>query len=427
MLQYRQRGLLLVMTLAVLLCLLAACQNAEPLEPDNEAATVITVGTLFGREIDSITRIARDFNESQDQIRVEVVSFFRPGQDDVSSEEQRMYAAFTTGDTPDLYYMLSMDAAKLRNAGLITDWYSVMEADPSFDMSDYQTHIWEALETDGALYQLCISYVLWGLGGPAELYDGHSGWTLDEFTAFLAENGDSLGVGQERMLQIMLWYGTQFEFVDPVSKTCNFQTQAFYDYLAFLKALPEHWPSSQEIQLGRIGGPYTHGSNWKINGYYPRVSGLPSQERTGAGINIDDSFALASDTEKTDACWAFLKWMLSEEYQVEICASIPLHKGAWEEQLRRAALDGSDEESLFAGNHMPGGKYQPGLPEEEIAYLRESAANAEYVSLGFFDYEDVTAIVEEEILAYLAGDKSAEECAHLIQERVSIMLAEMQS
>ncbi len=40
--------------------------------------------------------------------------------------------------------------------------------------------------------------------------------------------------------------------------------------------------------------------------------------------------------------------------------------------------------------------------------------------------EDVTKIVEEEILACLAGDKTAEECARLIQERVSILLSEMQ-
>ena len=66
------------------------------------------------------------------------------------------------------------------------------------------------------------------------------------------------------------------------------------------------------------------------------------------------------------------------------------------------------------------------MPEEEIEYLRESVANASYVALGSLEYSDVTAIVEEEVLAYLAGDKTAEDCAHIIQSRVSTMLAEQE-
>ena len=38
--------------------------------------------------------------------------------------------------------------------------------------------------------------------------------------------------------------------------------------------------------------------------------------------------------------------------------------------------------------------------------------------------EDIWSIIEEETAAYFAGDKSAEEVAHIIQSRVGLMLAE---
>ena len=53
-------------------------------------------------------------------------------------------------------------------------------------------------------------------------------------------------------------------------------------------------------------------------------------------------------------------------------------------------------------------------------------ANANRTAMGFFDYESLTKIIEEEVLAFLAGDRSAADCARLIQSRVGIMLAEMQ-
>ena len=47
-------------------------------------------------------------------------------------------------------------------------------------------------------------------------------------------------------------------------------------------------------------------------------------------------------------------------------------------------------------------------------------------SRAVFRYDDVTDIVREEIAAFLAGDKTREECARLIQQRVSVYLAERQ-
>lgn len=424
--------------LLICLLLLTACHydpaNAAAEKAREEGKTVVSLVTWLNREHDLIGHLANTFNESQDEIFVHITSF--EGDLETMSAQDSLDRAHAEmiSNVPDLFLMQSFDAAKLRNAGLITDWYPVMAADESFDPGEYQTHIWELLETNGKLYQLCVSFDLYGIGGAAELYGDRTGWTIDEFRAFLAEHSGTVGTTQERMLQLMLWYGVQFEFVDWAERTGRFETQEFYDWLAFLNELPVVADAPMQINVVRIHGPHSYGMDWKQNGYYTRCVGLPSQTGSGPAIAIDQSFALSSQTECVDACWTFMKWLLSRETQelVQSTDSIPIRRDVWESALWWARMSGANENSLFAGSTMgmemvdgePRAIYHPGLPAEEIEYLRDMVANADYVSLGFFDYEDITLIVEEEVLAYLAGDKTAEDCARIIQSRVSTMLAE---
>ena len=415
--------MLLVLLLLPLLTSCAKKDNVD-LPPEAEGRTVITVATWL--DYGPLQWKLDEFNESQDEVWAVLRSYLQPGNDgDADASKQRMYADLATNNRPDLYYMISYDAATLRKGGYIADWYPLMEADPDFHMEDYQTNIWEQLETDGRLYQLCVSFDLYGMEAPG-LGPGRTGWTLEEFDDWM--NANNLSIGWEQLLKMMLWYGTQFEYIDLETKTCQFETPAFYDWLAYLQSLPSDDSWNQPIKVASIYGPDHHEYYHRVEDYYPRVVGLPSQRRSGPGIDIYDSYSLSSDTKHPEACWAFARWLLSYEQQSELETGIPLRRDVWEQQLYRAGLDGDNEESLFYrhSNRWDMSKPYPAMPEEEIEYLRESVANANYVSLGAFDYADVTAIVEEEVLAYLAGDKTAEDCAHIIQSRVSTMLAEQE-
>lgn len=459
-----------ILVFALGLCVFTSC--AAPVVPSEEKddRTVIPVATWLDRETSHTKKIVNLFNAAQDEIRIEIVTYDPGETTTIAASLERAYMSFLSGDTPDLYHTQSFDASKLRNAGLIEDWYPVMAADPSFDMGDYQTHIWKLLETDGKLYQLSASFDLFGLGGTKELFGDRTGWTLAEFEQFLQEHADTIGTTQARMLQLMLWYGSQFDFIDSKSKTCNFESEEFIDWLSFLSRLPKAESAVKQLTVARVGNIVRFASDsFSRNDFIPgadswsdpqfwnymRYTGLPNMNGDGPAVTIDDTYALSSTTKHKDACWTFMKWLLSYETQELLFAytdhdsmqqqkefgfnawsmAIPIRADLWEEILARAQLDSSHEESMFYGrgshNILEDGTRvlvdpYPGLPEEEINYLRNIVANADRASLGFFDYQSITAIVEEEVLAYLAGDKTAEECAHLIQSRVSILLAEMQ-
>ena len=421
----RAAAWMLLVLLVLSLSLLTSC-GEDPyaeLPPEARGRTVITVGKQF--DYGHFQQGLNKFNEAQDEIWVVAKTYMDPNTEtNIKAATQRMYSELAAGNRPDLYWMVSFDAAALRKAGYIVDWYPIMEADPDFHMEDYQTNIWELLETDGCLYQLCTCFTMYGLATPPELYPGQAGWTLEEFADWMDAN--NLTLGRERLLQLMLWYGSQFEYIDLETKTCQFETPAFYELLAYLQTLPEDKSWDQDLRPVSITDPDMTESTHRLDGYYPRAVGLPSQNRTGLGVRLQDSYGLASDTKHRDACWTFVKWLLSYERQNEIGDSVPICRDAWESHLYRAGLDGDNEESLFYRSWNPWDKDKPypAMPEEEIEYLRETVANASYVALS--DYDDIAAVVEEEVLAYLAGDKTAEDCAHIIQSRVSTMLAEQE-
>jgi len=399
----------------------------------NEGKTIVKVATLFDRGFDKIRFVVDAFNAEQDEIYLHLVSFNPPeGAENADDCLNRAYASFLT-DPPDLYDLFSFNAWKLRNGGLIRDWYPIMEADPMFSFEEYRADIWEKFEIEGKLYHLCTSFRLHGIGGDLALYGSQVGWTTEEFQTFLSEHSDSIGTTQNEMLRSCLWYGTPIEFVDFDNNTCEFQSRAFLDWLAFLKSLPKQ-TTLEKVKSAEISSVSMHLLKYQSDGYYSRVVGLPSQNRHGPAITVGDSFGLSATTKVADACWSFIKWLLTYETQEARYTDndLPIRVDVFERLLQRASLGAENPDALFPGlsvqivNGEPQTGYRPGMPEEEIDYLRDIVENADWVAWGFCDYEDIISIVEEEALAYLAGDRSAEECAKIVQSRVSMLLAERQ-
>ena len=63
------------------------------------------------------------------------------------------------------------------------------------------------------------------------------------------------------------------------------------------------------------------------------------------------------------------------------------------------------------------------LSKEQRDYLEDLVLNANVSAMQVWD-EDVQEIVDEEVQAYFAGEKTAKETAEIIQNRVSILISE---
>ncbi len=153
--------------------------------------------------------------------------------------------------------------------------------------------------------------------------------------------------------------------------------------------------------------------------------GYPSEGADGPCAMALTSFGISTTTEHPDACWDFLKLMLTEDNQEKIWGNwgFPISREVLSKELYSATLDGSDPESLLYQWYGDAGKEKTPLNTEETDYLLQVI---EDISSARLRYEDVTNIILSEAQAYFNEDKTEEEATKIIQNRVSIFLSEQQ-
>ena len=142
------------------------------------------------------------------------------------------------------------------------------------------------------------------------------------------------------------------------------------------------------------------------------VIGFPTPDGScGTDFNPGDPIGVMKNGAHPELCWRFLKYCLQHTEQ-----GIPNYRPLLEQQLEEARhIDASAEYPMwYDGLKSP-------MTEEEIAFFRELLSRVEHTTLC-----DETAldIVREEIAPFLAGERSAEETARIIQRRMSLYVAE---
>lgn len=207
--------------------------------------------------------------------------------------------------------------------------------------------------------------------------------------------------------------------------------------------------------------------------------GLPSSDRSGSVIATGDmSFAISAKSPMIDGAWAFVSYFLTEEYQDSITNSFPLRVSSLEKMADTTVKESMEDKKNREEQQKENGG-SAGVPEtmplvtepaaEEPAAEEEvdengdgviddaDAAPAVSVDVGIMApvYEDdseyfyldrekadellaflktlnhvvrnnssVNSIIEEEAGAYFAGQKSLDETAKIIQNRVFTYVSE---
>ena len=153
--------------------------------------------------------------------------------------------------------------------------------------------------------------------------------------------------------------------------------------------------------------------------------GYPDAERNGPCVMSLVSYEISSTTEHPDECWDFIKLTLSDEAYLNagIDDAFPLSRSALEQGISAFQLSTGNENSPLYGLTDMDGEYYVPLDAEYVPYIYELLDSVTHAR---FRYSGVYTIINEEGSAFLENDKSAEETAKLIQNRVSIFLSEQQ-
>lgn len=365
-----------------------------------------------------LMRSVMDFNLSQNEYQVEIVDYYSDDADPYQGMA-RMNADLLSGNAPDIYALNSMNAVAFQNAGLLLDLSPIINADPYFSREDYLPQCWEFYTQDGHQYQLAPTFVLCGVIGPASVLEGHKNWNMPEYLNCLAEDKMHYGIycNNETVMTDHCIRYTLGDTIDMHTGTCNFETDSFYEVLAFCKSYRKSNTKDGLLIPGWIDS-VSEFSAWKDDfGGSVDIAGFPNAKKTGPVWDCIETFAIGSGSKNQEGAWSFLKFMLQDYAQTNIWGSsyFPVNKAAFEYVLDGAKYPGNDSRSTLAGNR------ETALTDADVALIRTTVDQLSDVA---FRNDDIWNIIHEEVPAYYSGDKTDKEVAKLIQNRVSIYLDE---
>lgn len=413
----------LFILIAICLLLLSNCSTEKIIESTDTTITLTLACWISDIEINSLVT---EFNSTHKDYQITIIEYYDQVMD-VDAALVRMTADLVTGNTPDLFYLDSMDIMALINAKILADLYPFIKADKEFNSENYYMNIIDNFELNGSLYQFIPCFQIGCIYGTASILDDRIGWTIDEFMEFRNSYDNDvsvLGLRKSDLLSLIIQYSKN-SFVDIESGSCDFECDSFYELLEFVNTFPEK--SSDEIVLNplRLSGIYEYLPLRQFENEKLRFVGYPSEYAEGPCAMALCSFGISASTEYPEICWEFLKSMLSEQNQSYTFAAIgfPISRSVLRYQLDCATADPSDEKSFY---YDPTGENDNAsfvLTQEEANYIINLI---ESISFSNFRYNSVLQIIIEDAQSYFSGDKIIEEVAFLIQSRVSTYMQEQQ-
>lgn len=417
--------------------------------------------TLAGNYLDSrIYSEVIKFNKENQNYRIKVTDYSEYStEDDWNAGATKFKADMTTGNVPDIIVINNdMSVETLSSKGILADINEFFNKDSEIKREDYLENIFKAFESeDGKLYSIAPSFNISTLVGKTSNLEGLENWSLSKFIDY-AENLDeeqslfSPDSMTSDNLFYILCYNAINDFVDFENKTCDFNNEGFIKLLEFAKKYPtsqEYYENFdedmdydayyQDIYLGYRNGKiilensyfYDLGSMYQIEkadfGDDVLFIGYPSNDGSSSYINADLKFGISAKSDNQEAAWQFIKHFLSDEYQ-EMSGGLPVKKSALEKKAKDAMTpytytdeNGETvvEEPTIGINGM----------EFKIGYMDEEHKNKYMDFISSLDKEssynsEITAIIDEEVQAFFSGQKSAQETADIIQNRVKTYINE---
>lgn len=382
------------------------------------------VGGVNKTDTSSIWRAIAAFNQTSQDYYVVIKNY--------DNNVDRLNADMAAGNGPDIIDMTYSEyyESYARNGYL-------EELSPYLEQSQYKDDIiWNILDAyrvNGGLYLLTPQVQLTGIAIHPEYEVAMEEWNMETFLKLIEQNRWEkalFGVcpGDPEAMLLALISGRQEELIDWEQGKAFFETEAFVDMLKLCREYAEaDWSDAEEWSLEEkmyntlfqdvlFGGNFTYylfnadvyGREYPIYGY-PTLSGQ-TYELTACS----DSCAIYSGSSRKEGAWAFIEsllWESNQKYSGITNPGFPIRSSVLKELAEE-----SKSVSVRSGGEMLT------ITDAEICIQEDILYNGK-LSNGMLD-PDIRSVILEEAASYFAGDKNAEDVAHIIQSRVEIILQE---
>ena len=425
--------------------------------------TLITIAVVYSDS--TFKSEVSSFNRSSDKYRIKLNDYSEYYDWDEENEKylntpaKQLKLDIIAGNTPDMIYFSDTSAIKgLTNKGVFVDLYDFLGKDGGLSKDDLVPPLLKACEENGKLYSITPSLSM-STAAVKTKYCDKENWTVDDLIEAYNKlpEGARLTQWNNTKLSAFQFLVSNMNFVDYAGGTCNYNSDEFIKILEFANRFPEEeeqpdWENMNEEQMTKyyideqtalkndkaLIGNFDFYDFREYNrlrqvafGEDITLVGYPSANGCGILVQQTASFAILNDSPNKDECWKFLCRFFTEDYQKENSWSVPALKSSLEKKLDESMEDPYWIDKETGEKHYEKGQDMIGtetieydnLSKEQRDYLEDLVLNANVSAMQVWD-EDVQEIVDEEVQAYFAGEKTAKETAEIIQNRVSILISE---
>ncbi len=411
---------------------------------------VLTYGTAYIPYFVKTDVVA--FNKQSDKYRIEIKEYGE-GDKDYETMVKLWTADISSGNGPDIIdmYYCPVGLQELVSMGVVEDLNPYLEADAEINREDYVDNAMKAYELDGKLYAIMRCFGLSTvIGKTSDVGEGTS-WTLDDVFALMESKGKDVELFEYttkyNALQMMLQTNGDL-FVDE-NGVCDFQNEEFIKILEFANRFPKevqydpNAPSDTEkIRDGKLlllKESVTSVQQYQLYeakfGEPINMIGYPTSGESGIMLTPNGTAAAMNINSKNkEGVWEFFKFLMTEERQENLQsanAGFPILRSALEKQFEEDMEPEYYEDTDGTQKEMPKGVWTTGSTGEvtvevfaatqeqvdKIKQMIEKAGNTEMDS-------KMLDIIMEEAQSYFDGQKSAEDVAGLIQNRMQIYISE---
>ena len=392
------------------------------------------------------------FNKKSDSFKAELKSY---------SEMDDFTAAVLIDDAPDcISYSGTYNTRRLKNLGAVADMYELSEKYGGFKKDDILDNVLEALEIDGGLYGISQTFGLTvNLGRSDYFPNGKMTWQVfkDVYNSIPEDVYFSNITGMNLPSEVFefLCTGNLTSFIDYEKGECNFNTPEFIEMLEFTKTvrlMPEFdWQTfydthtDEEAMLFHMEDYHrvSNGEAMLTNDWAFSLDGFielkhrynfddgeftfvnPPSDNPNSQMQFYRLYSVVSNGKCPEGAWDYINFITSEDLltsYLQTERSFVTFKGAFEKINKQIRWD-SENPVYVDENGVTHSTYTTEKPitDEEYNMALEYIGNCTVPT----DYnEALNNIIMEEYEAFAAGDKTAAECAEIIQNRVSIYLSE---
>ena len=391
-----------------------------------EPKTEIILGDIGGAS--TLQEAIADFNSKNDRITITIHDYY---EENTSDGISRLYDDILTGKGPDIISFSTdeMDVEVLREKGAIENLIPYLEKSDVIGEEDIVDSAYQVLTADGGLYMLPTNFVLYTLITKEKWCSNKENFTFEEALRAVRECEEDPMISRDLFLQegaICRGYSGETEdnrleqyikIAEQLPQQAMFQTN---DLLMREGKIP--------FNLECIGDMQQYLYKKSVWGEDAVYTGFPGAEGKGRIFIFDNCFAINSQSTHKEEAWKFVESYFTEEGQKTIAPNwnFSILQDVLDQQLsdsrKQEYYQTSDgkREKLPILTYEIGGTYENvyAAQDEDIQDVREMINNTKVMQRSDLPFIGIT---QEEALYYFNGEKSIEETAAAIRNKIDEM------